>query len=72
MSILDPLKRPVIHFEVENKQHRALFVDFMERQSWANSPVLFAVEKPYTDVISMISSKMMKHYITQEFESKGI
>lgn len=67
MSILTPLKRPVVQFEVGNKEHREIFVSFLNDRSWAKSPILFQLEDTYYDVVTMITEKMLHYYIKQDF-----
>jgi len=69
MSVLYLRARPVVAFDVDNPVHRKYFAEFVKYNTWGRCPVRFMTESLDMDLVSYISQKMLKHYVTQEFES---
>ena len=69
MSVLYLRARPVVAFDVDDPVHRKYFAEFVKYNTWGKCPVRFMTESLDMDLVSYISQKMLKHYVTQEFES---
>ena len=69
MSVLYLRARPFVAFDVNNAEHRKYFAEFVKYNTWGRCPVRFMTESLDMDLVSYISQKMLKHYVTQEFES---
>jgi hypothetical protein len=71
MSILYNNLRNTIEFDPEKREHRMLFNDFMGGYNWGAMPYRFKVsDTPHTDLVSAIQSKMIAHYMSNEFGKK--
>lgn len=73
MSKLNFNLRPLVEFDVNNKEHRMLFAHFIQHRSWSKSPYRFIV--PDVDqqfnLIAAISHKIMMYYLGKEFAQKS-
>lgn len=58
--------RPVIYFDVQDKQHRAWFAEFNKTYSWKHCPVRFMVPE-VGDLITMIRQQLIEFYVKKEF-----
>ena len=68
MSILEFHMRPLVEFDVDSKEHRRLFNQFLKTASWGHSPCRFIVpEMEQFDLITAIERKMLGHYLDKEF-----
>ena len=67
MSKLSVALRPVVEFDINNKQHRQWYAEFRARKSWAACPVRFNISKDATTVISMIEQQVIKFYLNKDF-----
>lgn len=59
--------RPVVTFDATNVVHREAYHVFVRTSTWGKSPVRFILEDNYTDVVSMIATKLLAHYLEAEF-----
>lgn len=66
MSILNNFVRPSVEFDVNNVEHRQHYLKFIQTNSWSKCPVRFKVDPQYTDVVSMITSKISEFYLTSD------
>ena len=69
MSVLYLRARPVVAFDVNDPVHRKYFAEFVKYNTWGKCPVRFMTESLDMDLVSYINNKMLKYYVTQEFES---
>ena len=69
MSVLYLRARPVVAFDVDDPVHRKYFAEFVKYNTWGKCPVRFMTESLDMDLVSYINNKMLKYYVTQEFES---
>ena len=67
MSLLQSI--PQVRFDKNNVEHRRHFYRFLNESKWGNSP-RFILETPFLDIPSMIQSKMLHHYMENEFAIK--
>jgi hypothetical protein len=68
MSKLDYIGRPWVAFDAKNKKHRRWFAEFIRRRSWSHCPVRFIIPDDAGDLISLIQSRMIEHYVNKEFD----
>lgn len=67
MSLLNVVNRPVAVFDVNNREHRNLFAQYLKTRSWAASPVRF-IASEVTDIdVGTISRQMLEFYTDREF-----
>lgn len=68
MSLLDFHLRPLVEFDVDIKEHRRLFNEFLKTKSWGHSPYRFICpDQDQFDLITNIKGKMLAHYLDREF-----
>lgn len=67
MSCLNAANRPVVLFDATNLEHRRIYNEFRRTRTWGRSEIRFELEHEWSDIISMIESKLLKFYSTQEF-----
>jgi hypothetical protein len=68
MSLLAFNLRPLVAFDVANKEHRRLYNQFKRTRSWGDCPCRFVV--PNTDQFNLITSieyLLLKYYMDREF-----
>jgi hypothetical protein len=68
-KILESHSRPVVRFDVYNQQHREIFDTFAHTGTWSTSPVRFALEGDYEDIVTMTRDRMLRFYLDREFRS---
>jgi len=69
MSKLEFFNRPLVQFDAHNKEHRALYYGFTQKNGWGHSPYRFICpEGSQFDLISMIQRQMMDYYLQREFK----
>jgi hypothetical protein len=68
MSRLASFGRPWVSFDASNKQHREWFTQFERSGTWGRCPVRFIVTEEHGDLVSLMRSKMLEHYIKREFK----
>lgn len=67
MSLLNIVNRPVAVFDVNNREHRNLFAQYLKARSWAASPVRF-IASEVTDIdVGTISRQLLEFYTEREF-----
>ena len=67
MSLLNVVNRPVAVFDVNNREHRNLFAQYLKTRSWSASPVRF-IASEVTDIdVGTISRQMLEFYTDREF-----
>lgn len=58
----------MVSFDPTNKEHRAIYHEFVVNRTWGHSPYRFIVpEDQGTDLISMIQRLLIQFYIQKEF-----
>lgn len=66
-SMLSLYGRPVVMFDVENKEHRRMAHQFLVQRSWGNCPVRFALPIGEDNVHSMVMRLLTQYYSAKEF-----
>jgi hypothetical protein len=66
-SMLSLYGRPVVMFDVDNKEHRRMAHRFLVERSWGNCPVRFALPIGEDNVHSMVMRLLTQHYSAKEF-----
>jgi hypothetical protein len=68
MSILEFHMRPLVEFDVDIKEHRKIFNEFLKTMSWGHNPYRFIVpDMEQFDLVTAIERKMLAHYLDREF-----
>jgi hypothetical protein len=67
--VLRKALKPVVDFDVQNKEHRKLFHEFLSSGSWRHCPIVFSVKGQYNDCVRMISTQLLKNYLEKEFRN---
>lgn len=67
MSKLDYVGRPWVAFDAKNKQHRRWFAEFQRNKTWGRCPVRFIIPDDAGDLLTMIQTRMIEHYVNKEF-----
>ena len=70
MSKLEYYARPLVAFDVTNKEHRRHYYTFVKNNTWGRCPVRFICpDDTGHDLVSIIQRLMIEYYINQEFKS---
>jgi hypothetical protein len=68
MSLLEFWARPLVAFDATNKEHRAIYNEFVKYRGWGKSPYRFIVpDVTSANLPSMIQQKMLDYYVQKEF-----
>lgn len=67
MSALQSFGRPVVHFDVNDPEHRKYLGEFTKTLSWGNCPVRFTIEG-YGNTVAQMQQQLIQYYISQEFD----
>jgi len=69
MSLLEYHARPLVAFDVTNKEHRRHFYNFLEYGGWGTCPVRFIVpNNTGLDLISVMQELLNGYYVNREFK----
>jgi hypothetical protein len=69
MSKLEFWARPLVAFDPHNKEHRAIYSEFVKKPGWGHSPYRFICpDVRGMNLVSMIQQKMLEYYIKREFK----
>lgn len=63
--------RPFATFDASNKMHRNEYYKFIETNTWSKCPVQFTIQAPYAELPHEINNKLVRYYLTKEFDKKG-
>lgn len=66
--VLRKALKPVVDFDVTNREHRLMFYKFISTNTWKDCPVVFSVKGQYNDCVRMITTILLQHYMKKEFE----
>jgi len=73
MSRLEYYSRPWVAFDVENKEHRRYYAEFLRFNSWGHCPVRFLVTDEHgMDLPTMIRNKLCEFYVREEFRREKL
>jgi hypothetical protein len=68
MSLLAFNLRPMVAFDVFNKEHRRLYSQFKRTQSWGNCPYRFVVpDTNQFNLVGSIENLLLLYYMDREF-----
>jgi hypothetical protein len=68
MSKLEFYSRPLIAFDPSKKEHRDLYNQFAQKQSWGHSPYRFICpEGSQFDLPKMMQNELLAWYLDKEF-----
>lgn len=59
-----------VQFNPENPEHRKIVATYLKTQSWKHTKIRFMIERPYTDVVTCVTSKLARYYAEKEFKNK--
>ena len=69
MSKLDYYARPLVSFDVTNKEHRRYYYDFAKNNTWGRCPVRFnSLEDTGYNLFAIMQRQMVEYYINREFK----
>jgi len=66
-KILSQVGNNYVHFDPSNTEHRRLAAIYVNTRSWKHTNTRFEVEFPYTNIITMITTKLAVYYANAEF-----
>ncbi len=66
-NLLGVYARPLVLFDVENKDHRKWAWQFFKDSSWKNCPVRFALPDGEDNACSLIQRLLLAYYSQKEF-----
>lgn len=67
MSRLEYHSRPLVAFDVSNRQHRRWFAEFQNYGTWGRCPVRFIITDDNGDLLTMIRRRLIDYYVEREF-----
>jgi hypothetical protein len=71
MNFLKSQMRPTEIFDVNNRQHRELFAQFVRTHRWDHSPVRFVASEPTQIDVGTMARQMLEFYTQREFGDKS-
>ena len=63
--------RPVKVFDVANREHRALFAEYVRTGRWSHSPVRFIASESTEIDVGTITRQVLEFYTSREFGKKA-
>lgn len=66
-GMLNLYGRPMVVFDVQNKEHRRMAHHFLKTRTWRDCPVQFALPIGEDNVYTMIMRLMTEFYTQREF-----
>ena len=70
-SFLDSLRRPVVHFDVTNEEHRKQMAIFLKYGTWGKCPYAFYAPNDIS-VKAYAIEMLAEFYLNQEFKNINI
>lgn len=69
MSRLEYYQRPLVAFDVQDKDHRAFFHEFMLTKTWGRCPVRFICPDEHgpEGLVGIVMRQLVAYYARQEF-----
>lgn len=65
--ILNLFRKPTIAFDVNNRQHRNDYAQFMKTGSWKHASVHYVVPDIAGEMQSVVQRKLLEYYSAKEF-----
>lgn len=62
--------RPMVDFDPTNVNHRLLYQEFLQTNSWSHSPIRFDMPEQYLDLPYYINLRLVAHYMGQDKKMK--
>jgi hypothetical protein len=56
-----------VHFDPSNPTHRLNVAKYLKTRSWKHSAERFMIEPPFTNVVTMCTTKLALYYAFNEF-----
>ena len=68
MSRLAYYARPLVPFDVTDKEHRRHYRNFLRDSSWGKCPVKFiSIDDPGHDLTAIMQKQIVDYYMNKEF-----
>lgn len=68
-SFLDTVRRPVVHFDPTNVEHRMHMALFLKHGTWAKCPFVFYTPQDI-NVRTYATELLVEYYLTKEFSKQ--
>ena len=68
-STLNNALRPLVEFDVTNREHRNLYFSFIKNHSWGKCPYRFKTSG-YGNTKGVIDQKLLEYYTSREFSNQ--
>lgn len=65
---LHRIMRPVVAFDVKNKEHRKDYAQFLATGSWQHCGVRYELDDTCGELQGVIQRKLLEYYAGQEFK----
>jgi hypothetical protein len=69
-TFLDVQRRPVVHFDPKNSEHRKYVAEFLKKGTWTNCPVAFYAPDNVS-VRAYAMATLVDFYLQNEFPAKS-
>jgi hypothetical protein len=69
-SFLDVQRRPVVHFDPKNSEHRKHVSEFLKKGTWANCPVAFYAPDNVS-IRTYAMTTLVDFYLQNEFPAES-
>lgn len=56
-----------VKFDASDEHHRRLAAEYLQTRSWKHTQTRFIVQYPFTNVVTMLTTKMALYYTSKEF-----
>jgi hypothetical protein len=71
MSRLEYYARPLVAFDVTNKEHRRHYYNFVKTRGWGSCPVRFICpDTTGHDLVGIIQRQLVEYYVNKEFNKE--
>jgi len=60
--------RPIVEFDVDNREHRRLYFNFLKDKSWGKCPFRFVVSNSFGNPKGIIDRRIIEFYLNKEFD----
>lgn len=59
-------KEPRHQFNVNDPTHRKIAVEAVKTHSWSKAPFKFELDPEYSDVMTMVKTKLFNYYVERD------
>ena len=56
-----------VKFDASNAEHRRLAAEYLQTRSWKHTQTRFIIQFPFTNVVTMLTTKIALYYTSKEF-----